>query len=145
MFVCLYITPIPRDVAAAEKEELKKRFEETEKSIVTKRLEKPKVKIWDLCCSCRSGGNIIFAVFITFHFTIVITLWDCSGDLLWRQLMYKHIQYFDLIGNKKIGSQKISTVGSTKSVERHPCLAPTPRFKKVTFLSFSIELFKKSS
>jgi len=35
-----------RDIAAAEKEQLKQKFEETEKSIVTKRIDAKKVKIY---------------------------------------------------------------------------------------------------
>ena len=35
-----------RDIAAAEKEQLKQKFEETEKSIVTKRIDVKKVKIY---------------------------------------------------------------------------------------------------
>ena len=42
-----------RDIAAAEKEQLKQKFEETEKSIVTKRMDAKKVKIyWVWLTSC---------------------------------------------------------------------------------------------
>ena len=42
-----------RDIAAAEKEQLKQKFEETEKSIVTKRMDAKKVEIyWVWLTSC---------------------------------------------------------------------------------------------